>query len=853
VVDGALGEVESLYKARRYPEALAAARRAEGLLAKGEGHAELGRRVRQVVVDLEMVTTLEDIRLSQRGMIGKRFDFRQSDSQYERVFRQYGVDVIVLEPSEAAQRIHRKSIRVELAAALDDWAMARRQIGRKSDTSWKDLLALARAADGDELRGRLREALAKGDQQALERLTSSASIADLPIPTVVALGRMLRMMDAVPRAEAVLREAQRRHPDDFWINLWLAGACEDMQPPQWDESVRFYTAALAVRPGNALALNYLGVALYGKKRLDEATACFRKALDLNPNFAPAHHNFGNILHAKGELDDAIRQWRAAIALDPKFDLPHISLGNGLRDKGQVDEAIREYRAAIAIDPRFALAHSNLGNALRVKGLLDEAIVECRAAIDLNPKFAQARNNLGCALCDKKQLDKAIREYRIAIALDRRYATPHTNLGNALYNKTQLDEAIQEYRAAIELDPKDATPHNGLGNALLAKQQLDEAIQEYRKAIALDAKYARPRNGLANALRDKGHLDEAIKEYRAAIALDPNDATPHNGLGNALRDKRRPDDAIKEYRAAIALAPKFASPHNGLGIALKDKGQLNEAIASWKEAIHLDPKAATAHTNLGLGLMAKGQLDEAVHKLHAAIDLNRNLAQAHGGLGEALLQQGRFAEAQDATGRCLKLLPPSHPLRQVVTRQLERCKQRLALDNKLPLILEGKEKPADDAERLALARLCQERFKKLYAASARLYAEAFTNTKLADDLQKEYRYNAACAAALAGCRHGNDAEALGANERARLRRQAQGWLRADLAAWRAVLEKEPVKAAPVVAQQMARRLQDTDFAGVRGSEALARLPEEERQAWQKLWAEVSQLRTKARAEVPAPKK
>jgi hypothetical protein len=40
------------------------------------------------------------------------------------------------------------------------------------------------------------------------------------------------------------------------------------------------------------------------------------------------------------------------------------------------------------------------------------------------------------------------------------------------------------------------------------------------------------------------------------------------------------------------------------------------------------------------------------------------------------------------------------------------------------------------------------------------------------------------------------------------------------------------------------LQDADFAGVRGTEALSRLPEDERPAWQRLWADVEKTLAKA---------
>jgi tetratricopeptide (TPR) repeat protein len=76
-----------------------------------------------------------------------------------------------------------------------------------------------------------------------------------------------------------------------------------------------------------------------------------------------------------------------------------------------------------------------------------------------------------------------------------------------------------------------------------------------------------------------------------------------------------------------------------------------------------------------------------------------------------------------------------------------------------------------------------------AAAARFAAEAFAaRPKLADDLRFPNRRNAACSAALAGCGQGQDAAKLDDAERARLRRQALDWLRADLAAWGALLDQ-----------------------------------------------------------------
>jgi hypothetical protein len=131
------------------------------------------------------------------------------------------------------------------------------------------------------------------------------------------------------------------------------------------------------------------------------------------------------------------------------------------------------------------------------------------------------------------------------------------------------------------------------------------------------------------------------------------------------------------------------------------------------------------------------------------------------------------------------------------------------------------------------------------SATRFYQEAFaSDPKLAENVRAGQRYSAAFSAALAGCGQGKDADKLEAKERARLRQQALDWLRADLKAYRQLMEKNADKAGPEIAQRMQHWLQDTDFAGVRGPEALARLPEAERKEWQKLWQEVEALRQRA---------
>src|SRR5260370_40498862 len=82
-------------------------------------------------------------------------------------------------------------------------------------------------------------------------------------------------------------------------------------------------------------------------------------------------------------------------------------------------------------------------------------------------------------------------------------------------------------------------------------------------------------------------------------------------------------------------------------------------------------------------------------------------------------------------------------------------------------------------------------------------------QLADDLRLQYRYNAARAAALAGCGQGEDADKLNTKERAGLRKQVLDWLQADLKAYRQGVDKSADKAGPPTAQRNQQRVHETE--------------------------------------------
>jgi serine/threonine-protein kinase len=268
----ALDEAVAWQGQKQWLAALAAAKRAEELLSDIGG--AMFERARELRRDFEMVLRLERITLDLQSLPGNPtlFDFFQPDSDYAQAFREFGIDVESLAPADAAARIGRRGIALELAVALDAWAEARRyaEFGRGDATSrtWRKLLAVALLADPDPWRVRVREALLKRDREVLENVAREVPLAEASPVTLGLLGRALSDHLSHEQAEALLRQAQQRHPSSFWLNFDLAMSLLRQGNGRTEDAIRFLSVAMALRPDCPAVYAHLGCLLFGLRRLD---------------------------------------------------------------------------------------------------------------------------------------------------------------------------------------------------------------------------------------------------------------------------------------------------------------------------------------------------------------------------------------------------------------------------------------------------------------------------------------------------------------------------------------------------------------------------------------------------------
>src|SRR5262249_22653909 len=142
-------------------------------------------------------------------------------------FRSADLDIVALPAAEAAARIKGRppAVAAALVSALDDWASVRRD--RREDKAGAGRLSeIAGGADLDPWRNALRTALGQPDRAArlaaLKGVVREAKFDELGAVSLDLLGNALSAAGDRAAAEAVLRAAQRRHPDDVWVNYNLA-------------------------------------------------------------------------------------------------------------------------------------------------------------------------------------------------------------------------------------------------------------------------------------------------------------------------------------------------------------------------------------------------------------------------------------------------------------------------------------------------------------------------------------------------------------------------------------------------------------------------------------------------------
>jgi serine/threonine-protein kinase len=441
----------------------------------------------------------------------------------------------------------------------------------------------------------------------------------------------------------------------------------------------------------------------------------------------------------------------------------------------------------------------------------EAVGYLRAAVAIRPTSDGAYLMLAKALRSAGDSEGAIAAFRRSVAL---------NPGHADAQELAWALAPGQYRATAAADPKRTGSPGPSPSILLRLGRWNEARVAWKSALKADPPEHGAWFGYAELCLFLGEVDEYRRARRALLERFGATTDPYAAerisrtclLMPATGDELQKAVAVADRAVARTSGEQGARPYFEFarGLAEYRKGQYGRAISAMRgdAAIVLRPAPGLV---IAMALHQKGQANEARKTLTSAI----------------LSYDWSADQVRDIHGCILHVL--------------RREAERLIVPN-LPAFMDGKHQPQDNDERLALLGVCQ--FTNRTRAMARLYAGAFAAApSLADDLVAGHRYNAARAAAQAGCGHGADATGLEPKERVRLLEQARQWLRADLAARARDLDAGLPGTRGANRKALTSWRNEPDLACVRDPSELKKVPAKERKEYLALWTEVAAVLTR----------
>ncbi len=211
---------------------------------------------------------------------------------------------------------------VETAASMQPWAEA------------------IYAADSDPVRTGYRRLIYAGvqpTQEQVDAITQGVDLTTLSPRTLSWLSSTYAFAGAHKQADRIIRDALRRHPSDIMLNFDYGYGLAVQG--RWQEAIRMYSRALAIRPDVAGIWHIMGLALEEVDELENAREALARACELEDDYGPSWVSLGNVLLKQNRSSEALVAGRRAIVLIPDQPAGHGIIGRALMQQNNYQDAL----------------------------------------------------------------------------------------------------------------------------------------------------------------------------------------------------------------------------------------------------------------------------------------------------------------------------------------------------------------------------------------------------------------------------------------------------------------------------------------------------------------------------------
>ena len=304
-------------------------------------------------------------------------------------------------------------------------------------------------------------------------------------------------------------------------------------------------AMTAAEPVPAGVHRLRGLALYSENKMLESEQAFAAALKADPGDPVAAQMRGIALYRLGRPKDAIpllEQASAATAHDAGLQRRDPTEETGTRAKGPVD-------------PQYVLALCYVDTRR-----FEDARHAFATQYDFPGDSAAAYLLTARMLLRREYLPVAQEFARKALQIQPQLPLAHRLLGETQLADNHLPEAIAEFDQERKLDPLDPATYDRLGDAYVRQGDFEKARQSLQEAVLLEPNATGPFILLGKVLLKQQDPAGASAYLEHARDMDPQNYMTHGLLGQAYRQMGRLEDARAENATAEKLqgdvAPKL---------------------------------------------------------------------------------------------------------------------------------------------------------------------------------------------------------------------------------------------------------------------------------------------------------
>ena len=241
---------------------------------------------------------------------------------------------------------------------------------------------------------------------------------------------------------------------------------------EYTQAIEEFRLATQLMPTNAVAFNYLGLALQQAGQSGEAERAYLRALSLNHDLTEVHYNLGCLwLLQSNRLEQARSELTTYTLRNPNVAEGWVKLGEVQLRSRDVSTAEKSLGEALRLDPHNAEALNALGLARINRRRPNEAAQFFAKAFKEQPDYGPALLNL--AIISQQELNDpqlAIEKYREYIALK---PTPDDAQSvKSILTKLEQEQSAAAVRAAPTNAPVQASSHT---NTNAVKAPAPEAV------------------------------------------------------------------------------------------------------------------------------------------------------------------------------------------------------------------------------------------------------------------------------------------------------------------------------------------------------------------------------------------